>query len=115
MIDSSIQAKYEAEIHRLQDELSTLEPGTEAYNAVQTELMKAMEVMTEMVKVNDARKGAKVDTTVKVVTFAGGLVLAPVIETVCKRYLAGFIGKVEQMETFTSSAGRGISSWFRWK
>lgn len=115
MDNESIVAKYEVEIRRLQDELVGLTPGTEEYNAVQGELLKAMEVMNEMVKIEHARKGAKVDTTIRVVTFLGGLVLTPVITTVCQKHLAKFIGTVEQMETFTSTPGRSMSSWFRWK
>lgn len=115
MDTNDIVAKYEVEVRRLQDVLNECEPGTEEYNAVQAELMKAMEVMNEMVKIEHARKGAKVDTAVRVVTFVGGLVLTPVITTLCQRNLAKFIGTVEQMETFTSTPGRSMSSWFRWK
>ena len=114
-MDQSIVARYEVEIHRLQDELKKVEPGTDEYNAVQAELLKALEVMNEMVKTEDARKGAKTDTTIKIVTFTAGLVLTPVITTVCQKHLAKFIGTVEQMETFTSMPGRAMSSWFRWK
>lgn len=115
MDNKSIVAKHEVEVRRLQDELSLLTPGTEEYNAVQEELLKAMEAMNEMVKIDHARKGAKVDTAIRVVTFVGGLTLTPVITTLCQRNLAKFIGTVEQMETFTSTAGRSMSSWFRWK
>ena len=114
-MDGSIREVYEAEITRLQEDLMDKMPGTEEYDAVQEELLKAMEVLNEMAKVDDARKGAKVDTTIRVVTFVGGLVLAPVITTVCQKHLAKFIGTVEQMETFTSMPGRAMSSWFRWK
>lgn len=115
MDTKGIAAKYEEEIRRLQNELASLTPGSEEYNAVQGELMKAMEVMNEMVKIEHARKGAKVDTTIRVVTFVGGLILTPVITTACQKHLAKFIGTVEQMETFTSTPGRSMSSWFRWK
>ena len=111
----AIVARYEVEIHRLQDALRKLEPGTEEYNAVHGELLKAVERMNDIVKTEDARKGAKTDTVVRVVTFVGGLVLTPVITTLCQRNLAKFIGTVEQMEIFTSTPGRSISSWFRWK
>ena len=114
-MDGSIRNVYEAEIIRLQEDLMDLEVGTDAYNAVQEELLKALNVLNEMVKIEDARKGAKVDTAVKVGTFTAGLLLTPVITTFCQRYLAKFIGTVEQMETFTSTPGRSISSWFRWK
>lgn len=114
-MDDSIVARYEVEIHRLQDKLKQCEPGTEDYNAVQAELVKAIELMNELVKTEDARKGAKTDTTIRIATFAAGLVLTPVITTVCQKHLAKFIGEVEQMETFTSTPGRSIASWFRWK
>ena len=115
MITDAIEARYEVEVHRLQDTLKQLEPGTEQYEAVHVELLKAMEVMNETTKIEDARQGAKTDMVVKVTTFAAGLVLTPVITTLCQRSLAKFIGTVEQMETFTSTAGRSMSSWFRWK
>lgn len=115
MVTDAIEARYEVEIHRLQDELKSLTPGTDEYKAVHEELLKALEVMNETTKIEDSRRGAKTDTVVKVTTFAAGLVLTPVITTFCQRSLAKFIGTVEQMETFTSTAGRSMSSWFRWK
>lgn len=114
-MDTGIEAKYEVELRRLQDRLSQIDPGSDEYDAVQEELLKAMNVMNEMVKIEHARKGAKVDTGIRVATFVGGLVLTPVITTVCQKHLAKFIGTVEQMETFTSMPGRAMSSWFRWK
>lgn len=114
-MDTSIESRYEGEIIRLQDKLKTLEPGTEEYNAVLNELLKAIELMNELVKAEDARRDAKSDTVIRVVTFGAGLVLTPVITTVCQKYLAKFIGTVEQMETFTSTPARSMSSWFRWK
>ena len=115
MVTDAIEARYEVEIHRLQDELKSLTPGTDEYKAVHEELLKALEVMNETTKIEDSRKSAKTDTVVKVTTFVAGLVLTPVITTFCQRSLAKFIGTIEQMETFTSTAGRSMSSWFRWK
>ena len=115
MVTDAIEARYEVEVHRLQDELKSLTPGTDEYKAVHEELLKALEVMNETTKIEDSRRSAKTDTVVKVTTFAAGLVLTPVITTFCQRSLAKFIGTIEQMETFTSTAGRSMSSWFRWK
>ena len=115
MVTDAIEARYEVEIHRLQDELKSLTPGTDEYKAVHEELLKALEVMNETTKIEDSRRSAKTDTVVKVTTFAAGLVLTPVLTTFCQKHLAKFIGTIEQMETFTSSAGRSMSSWFRWK
>lgn len=114
-MDKDIKARYEAEVQRLQDKLCELEPGTDEYSVVQEELLKAMNVLNEMTKDENARKGAKTDTVVRVVTFVGGLVGTPIITYCCQKKLAKFIGTVEQMETFTSMPGRSISSWFRWK
>lgn len=110
-----IEKRHNEELNRLYDKLSTLEPGTEEYTKVLTELMKAKDGENELKKIHDAKEEAKWDRAIKIGTFAAGLVLAPVVDTVCKRSLAKFIGTVEQMETFTSSPGRSISSWFRWK
>lgn len=115
MVTDAIEARYEVEVHRLQDELKSLTPGTDEYKAVHEELLKALEVMNETTKIEDSRKNAKTDTVVKVTTFAVGLVLTPVITTFCQKHLAKFIGTIEQMETFTSTPGRAMSSWFRWK
>ena len=115
MVTDAIEARYEVEVHRLQDELKSLTPGTDEYKAVHEELLKALEVMNETTKIDDSRRSAKTYTVVKVTTFAAGLVLTPVITTICQRSLAKFIGTVEQMETFTSTPGRSMSSWFRWK
>ena len=67
----AIEARYEVEVHRLQDTLKTLDPGTEQYEAVHQELLKALEVLNETTKIEDSRRGAKTDTVVKVATFAG--------------------------------------------
>ena len=115
MVTDAIEARYEVEVHRLQDELKSLTPGTDEYKAVHEELLKALEVMNETTKIEDSRRSAKTDTVVKVTTFAAGLVLTPLVTTFCQKHLAKFIGTIEQMETFTSTPGRAMSSWFRWK
>lgn len=65
----------------------------------------------EMFKRNEANK----DRKVQIAIFAAGLVATPAIEVICKTIYANKICKLEQFETFTSSAGRGIASWFKWK
>lgn len=112
---TQIETRHNDELNRMYDKLSTLEPGTEEYETVLTEIMKAKDGETELKKIYDARDEAKKDRIFKIGTFAAGLVLAPIIDTICKRSLAKFIGTVEQMETFTSTPGRSMSSWFKWK
>lgn len=96
--------RNEVELNRMYDKLATLEPGTEEHEKVLEEILKAETNKTEKKEVN-----------LKLVSIVAGIALTPVLDTLCKRYLAGFIGKVEQMETFVTSPGRSISSWFRWK
>ena len=42
MVTDAIEARYEVEVHRLQDELKSLTPGTDEYKAVHEELLKAL-------------------------------------------------------------------------
>lgn len=55
------------------------------------------------------------DRYVQIGIFAAGLIATPIIEVVTKSIYADKICRLEQFETFTTSAGRGISSWFRFK
>lgn len=55
------------------------------------------------------------DRYVQIGIFAAGLIATPIIEVVTKTIYANKICRLEQFETFTTSAGRGISSWFRFK
>lgn len=98
------QNRHEVELIRMYDKLATLEPGTEEHEKVLEEIHKA-----------ENCKNSKKEVNVKIVTAAAAIAITPVVDTLCKRYLAGFIGKVEQMEFFNTSPGRSISSWFRWK
>ena len=112
---NELRTRHDAELNRMYDRLGTLEPGTEEYEQVLSVIMKAKAGENEIVKIEADREAAKRDLVVKIGTFTAGLVLAPVIDTLCKRSLAKFIGTVEQMETFTSTPGRSMSSWFKWK
>ena len=114
-MDATIKQDYELEVQRLQKELKELTPGSDKYHAVQEALLAAMNVLNEMAKEENSRKGAKTDAILRAVTFIGGLVGTPIITYCCQKRLAKFIGTVEQMETFTTMPGRSISSWFRWK
>lgn len=109
------QNRHDEELNRMYDILSTCEPGTDEYDRVLSEIMKAKEGEAEILKIEDARKEAKIDNKIKLSIFIAGLIATPIIDTLCKRSLAKFIGTVEQMETFTSTAGRSMSSWFKWK
>jgi hypothetical protein len=112
---ANTNSRHEKELFRLYDKAGALEPGTEQHTAVWNEIMKAREEENERNKTRSESEAARRDMYIKIATFSAGLILAPIIETVCKRELARFIGTVEQMEYFTSSAGKSISGWFRWK
>lgn len=62
-----------------------------------------------------AREKEQKDRMVQIGIFAAGLLAGPVIEVITKTIYANKICKLEQFETFTTSAGRGISSWFRFR
>lgn len=112
---TKLEKRHEDELNRMYDRLEALQPGTDEYAAVLSEIMKARNGENEAKRLKHDRDSAKVDQYVKIGLFVGGLILTPVIDTLCKRNLTKYIGTIEQMETFTSSPGRSISSWFRWK
>lgn len=103
--------RHDEELNRMYDKLNELEPGSEAYEKMLAEIAKATTVRNESKKIGNENK----DLAIKIGTVAAGVFITPVIDYVLKRSLAGFIGKVEQMETFTSTPGRAIGSWFKWK
>lgn len=112
---AEIRNRHDEELTRLYDKLNTLEPGSEEYDKVLSTIMKARATENEHDKIEADKKAAKTEMWIKIGTFAAGLVLAPAIDYVCKRSLTKVIGTVEQMETFTSTPGKSISSWFRMK
>ena len=58
---------------------------------------------------------AKKDRWVQIGTFGAGLLIAPAIEYGFKKGFAKLICEFEKDYTFTTSAGRGLSSLFRFK
>lgn len=107
--------RHEQVLNRLYDKLENLEPGTDEYDKVLGEITKVMDGQAELIRIEDARSDAKKERVIKVGTFIAGLALTPAIDYLAKKGLAKFIGTIEQMETFTSTPGRSIGSWFRWK
>lgn len=111
----TIENKHEKELNRLYDTLAELEPGTDEYKAVMDEIVCARNGEVDLKRLELDREQAKKDNWIKVAIFVGGLIAGPVIDLVCKRNLTKYIGTIEQMETFTSTPGRSMSGWFRWK
>lgn len=112
---NELRSRHDAEMIRMYDKLKTLEPGSEEYEKVLSMLMKAKAGESELAKIEADKETANRDLWVKIGMFTAGLVMTPVIDTLCKGRLVKLIGTVEQMETFTSTPGRSMSSWFKWK
>lgn len=96
--------RREAELNRLYDKLNTLEPGTEEYKKVMEETIKIETAIHE----HEQIKSGKVDLTIKIVGIAATTVALPLIKYGLNYLMVGRIGKIEQMETFTSTGGRKI-------
>ena len=94
--------RHEVEINRLYDHLSTLQPGTEEYDKVLSELNKARESEIEVTKVYID----KYDLAIKIGSIVLTAFVAPVITHGLNRSMVKHIGKIEQMEIFTSTAGK---------
>lgn len=94
--------RHEVEMNRLYDYLAKLEPGTEEYDKVLSELNKARESEIEVSKVNVN----KYDLVIKVGSIALTAFVVPLITHGLNRSMVKHIGKIEQMEIFTSTAGK---------
>lgn len=86
-------------------------------DASHEEQLKKMEIEHEKnLRDEAARKSeAKKDRWVQIATFGAGLVVAPFIEHISKKAFARYICEFEKDYTFTTSAGRSLSSLFRFK
>ena len=111
----TIESRHEKELNRMYDMLESLEPGTEEYEKLMSEIMKARDGENELKKIESERNSAKTENWIKVCTFVVGLIAAPLIDLGVKKSLTKYIGTIEQMDTFTSTPSRGMSSWFRFK
>ena len=90
------------------------------------EAMKAIDRSIELTKLEDSKeeniknneiklKESKKDRIIKCVEIGGALLIAPFIESFIKKGYAKIICNFEKDYTFTTSAGRGLSSLFRFK
>ena len=102
--------RHEVEMNRLYDHLSKLEPGTEEYDKVLAEITKARESEIENSKVDVSKR----DLAIKVGTSLAAVIVTPLLTYGLNRSMVKYIGKVEQMEIFTSTAGkRMIPDFFK--
>lgn len=75
------------------------------------EMEKERNHRDEIVKIEEARR----DRIVQIGLFVGGAVLSPMIERWIKTGYAKMLCEFEKDYTFTTSAGRALSSLFRFK
>lgn len=115
-----INEMHVKEMKRMYSSLSKLEPGTDEYDKLLSQIMKAEDRRLEVDKIESANcesenknKEARKNRLIQIGTFSAGLLIPPIIDLICKRNLTKLIGTVEQMETFTTTPGRSISGWFR--
>ena len=102
--------RHEVEMNRLYDHLAKLEPGTEEYDKVLAQITKARESEIEVSKVDVSKR----DLVIKVGTSIAAVVVTPLLTYGLNRSMVKYIGKVEQMEIFTSTAGkRMIPDFFK--
>jgi hypothetical protein len=94
--------RHEEEMNRLYDHLSKLQPGTEEYDKVLAELTKAKESEIEIKKIGVNKH----DLIIKVGSIVLTTFVVPVLTYGLNRSMVKHIGTIEQMETFTSTAGR---------
>lgn len=110
-----IEKRHNDELKRMYDQLETLEPGTDEHEKLLGEIMKARNGENELKKIENERKAAKRGDFIKIGMAVGTFIVAPIIDYGVKRGLTKLIGTIEQMDTFTSTPSRGMSSWFRFK
>lgn len=94
--------RREDELNRLYNKLDTLEPGTEEYNKVLEEVIKVENVANE----GNQTKSNKIDLWIKIGGIVATTIAVPLIKYGLNRSMVKHIGTIEQMETFTSTAGR---------
>ena len=111
----AIETRHEKELNRMYDRLESLDPGTEEHDKVLGEIMKARAGENDLKKIESDRNAAKTENWIKAITFGVGLIVAPLIDLGVKKSLTKYIGTIEQMDTFTSTPSRGMSSWFHFK
>lgn len=102
--------RHEVEMNRLYDHLAKLQPGTEEYDKVLAQITKARESEIEISRVDVSKR----DLAIKVGTTIVAAVVTPLLTYGLNRSMVKYIGKVEQMEIFTSTAGkRMIPDFFK--
>lgn len=92
----------------IEDRLNKCLENTDDNDISFEEAMQAIEKQTELDKI-------KKEKIVKFVEIGALVVAAPLIEAGCKKAFAKMICTFEQDYTFTTTAGRALSSLFRFK
>lgn len=80
------------------------------------EAMEAVDRLNEMNKIENANAGKnekRLEVAIKVVEVAAMPIMLKLIDLGCHKSLINTIGRIEQMEAFTSTPGRAISKMFK--
>lgn len=107
MLEELANARLDDAMH-----LTNLEARSKAFG----EAMDAIDRLNEMNKIENANKEKDekcLSIVIKVVEIAAMPIMLKLIDLGCHKSLINTIGRVEQMETFTSTPGRAISKMFK--
>lgn len=110
----SLNTLREQELIKLYQKLDTIDVLDDEYEVVLGRIHILEGDNQKAIETVNAADNAVKDRQSRWLTFGVGLVAAPVIDTIAKTFLASKICKMEQFDSFTSSAGKSISSWFKW-
>lgn len=111
---NGVDALREQELIKLYQKLDALDVLDDEYEIVLARIHTLEGDNQKALEITNAADNTAKDRKSRWVTFGVGLVAGPVIDTIAKTFLASKICKMEQYDSFTSSAGRSISSWFKW-
>lgn len=91
------------------------EEGSEDAIRAFKEATRAIELRNEMEKIEDAKKSEKKNTVLKVVEIVAVPVGLFALDAVFKTYYMKKVCNFEKDYTFTTSAGKGLSSLFQFR
>lgn len=87
------------------------EEGRAAYSLAMTGIDREAKLGDEDFKTKESKR----NLIMRGVEVAGGILVAPLVETACKKVFAEMICTFEKDYSFTTSAGRSLSGLFRFK
>lgn len=119
-LQRAIDATDEEERETILNEVNKLVDRQTALYKIDVEYQEHCEKIekekeSQRIDEENKRDEAKRNRKVQIGMFVAGLILTPTIDYVVKSKFADRLCTLEQFETFTTTAGRSISGWFKWK